>query len=266
MKKWLRIVLWILLAAGVTTALIFSYQQEQKKKIKNPKISIHVEGENTFLTEKELWDRLKFNSLVLDGQDNKTFNIEKIERTISRMTEVKNVKVFKNIGNRWFVKIELRKPIARIFNIYGQSYYIDEDGFMMNRSNLHTARVLIFSGFIKDKFSSKSVAQIINNDSLKSIKKIDEIYRISNYVCKDTLLSKLIGQVYLKKNGDFILIPLLGDQKIVFGSAYSEQKISEKFDRLRIFYEEGIPYEGWDKYDEISVKYEGQIVCRKRNK
>ena len=118
MKKWLRIVLWILLAAGVTTALIFSYQQEQKKKIKNPKISIHVEGENTFLTEKELWDRLKFNSLVFDGQDNKTFNIEKIERTISRMTEVKNVKVFKNIGNRWFVKIELRKPIARIFNIY----------------------------------------------------------------------------------------------------------------------------------------------------
>ena len=266
MKKWLRIVLWILLAAGVTTALIFSYQQEQKKKIKNPKISIHVEGENTFLTEKELWDRLKFNSLVFDGQDNKTFNIEKIERTISRMTEVKNVKVFKNIGNRWFVKIELRKAIARIFNIYGQSYYIDEDGFMMNRSDLHTARVLIFSGFIKDKFSSKSVAQIINNDSLKSIKKIDEIYRISNYVCKDRLLSKLIGQVYLKKNGDFILIPLVGDQKIVFGSAYSEQKISEKFDRLRIFYEEGMPYEGWDKYDEISVKYEGQIVCRKRNK
>jgi hypothetical protein len=37
MKKWLRIVLWILLAAGVTTALIFSYQHEQKKKIKNPK-------------------------------------------------------------------------------------------------------------------------------------------------------------------------------------------------------------------------------------
>ena len=264
MKKWLRIVLWILLAAGVTTALIFSYQQEQKKKIKNPKISIHVEGENTFLTEKELWDRLKFNSLVFDGQDNKTFNIEKIERTISRMTEVKNVKVFKNIGNRWFVKIELRKAIARIFNIYGQSYYIDEDGFMMNRSDLHTARVLIFSGFIKDKFSHKSVPEIINNDSLKSIRKIDEIYRISSYVCKDTLMSKLIGQVYLEKNGDFILIPLLGDQKIIFGSAYSEQEIKEKFDRLKVFYEEAMPYEGWDKYDEISVKYEGQIVCRKR--
>jgi cell division protein FtsQ len=77
-------------------------------------------------------------------------------------------------------------------------------------------------------------------------------------------MSKLIGQVYLEKNGDFILIPLLGDQKIIFGSAYSEQEIKEKFDRLKVFYEEAMPYEGWDKYDEISVKYEGQIVCRKR--
>jgi len=108
------------------------------------------------------------------------------------------------------------------------------------------------------------VPEIINNDSLKSIKKIDEIYRISSYVCNDTLMSKLIGQVYLEKNGDFILIPLLGDQKIIFGSAYSEQEINEKFDRLRVFYEEAMPYEGWDKYNEISVKYEGQIVCRKR--
>jgi cell division protein FtsQ len=57
---------------------------------------------------------------------------------------------------------------------------------------------------------------------------------------------------------------LIGDQKIIFGSANSELEIKEKFDRLRVFYEEAMPFEGWDKYDEISVKYEGQIVCRKR--
>ena len=264
MKKWLKILLWIFLGAGVITVFVFSNQQEKNKKIINPEISIHVEGENTFLTEKELWDRLKFLRLVFDGQQNNAINIHKIEKAIAQMTEVKNVKAYRQIGKKWFLKIELRKPIARIFNSYGQSFYIDDDGFMMNRSDLHTARVLIFSGFIKDKFSHKSVPEIINNDSLKSIRKIDEIYRISSYVCNDTLMSKLIGQVYLEKNGDFILIPLLGDQKIIFGSANSELEIKEKFDRLRVFYEEAMPFEGWDKYDEISVKYEGQIVCRKR--
>ncbi len=64
MKKWLKILLWIFLGAGVITVFVFSNQQEKNKKIINPEISIHVEGENTFLTEKELWERLKFMSLV----------------------------------------------------------------------------------------------------------------------------------------------------------------------------------------------------------
>jgi len=76
----------------------------------------------------------------------------------------------------------------------------------------------------------------------------------------------LIGQSYLEKNGDFVLIPIVGDLKIVFGPANSDKSVIDKFTRLKIFYKEGIPYEGWQKYTEINLKYDGQIVCRKRNK
>jgi len=27
-----------------------------------------------------------------------------------------------------------------------------------------------------------------------------------------------------------------------------------------------LPYEGWNKYDQINLSYDGQIVCRKKNK
>jgi cell division protein FtsQ len=134
----------------------------------------------------------------------------------------------------------------------------------MNRSSLHTARVLVFSGKIKDRFSPNSIFKIINNDSLKSIRNLDDIYRISNYVCNDPILHKLIGQVYREKNGDFVLIPIVGDQKINLGTANSDEDVNDKFGRLLDFYKEAMPYEGWNKYSEISVKYEGQIVCRKR--
>jgi cell division protein FtsQ len=73
----------------------------------------------------------------------------------------------------------------------------------------------------------------------------------------------LIGQVYLEKNGDFILIPIVGKQTILFGSAFSDEEVNDKFNRLKIFYKQGIPYEGWDKYNTIIVKYDGQIVGRK---
>ena len=259
----MKISLWILLAAGVSAILFIANQEESKKKYNNPKISIHVDGD-AFLTEPELIDRLKLHRLIQENDRVGNLNIRKIEFVISCMPEVKNVKVFKRIGNEWDIQLNLRKPIARIFNKSGQSFYLDEDGFLMNRSSLHTARVLVFSGMIKDRFSPNSIFKIINNDSLKSIRNLDDIYRISNYVCKDPILHKLIGQVYREKNGDFVLIPIVGDQKINIGTANSDEDVNDKFGRLLDFYREAMPYEGWNKYSEISVKYERQIVCRKR--
>jgi cell division protein FtsQ len=133
----------------------------------------------------------------------------------------------------------------------------------MRTSDLHTARVVVVTGYIPDKLNSISVPEIINNDSLKSIRKLDDVYRISNYVCKDPFLRSLVGQIHLKKNDDFVLIPLVGGQKIIFGSAHTDEEVKEKFDKLMIFYEEAIPFEGWNKYDEISLKYNRQIVGKK---
>jgi cell division protein FtsQ len=263
MKNWMKISLWILVAAGVVTILVFANNEENEKKYDIPEVSIHVDGD-AFLTEPELIDRLKLHRLIEQNQLVENLNIRKIEYVISRMPEVKHVKVFKRIGNKWDIQLILRKPIARIFNKLGQSFYLDEDGFLMNRSSLHTARVLVFSGFIKDRFSPNSIDKIINNDSLKSIRNLDDIYRISNYVCNDPILHKMIGQVYREKNGDFVLIPIVGDQKINLGTANSDADVKDKFERLLEFYKEAMPYEGWNKYSEISVKYEGQIVCRKR--
>jgi cell division protein FtsQ len=33
--------------------------------------------------------------------------------------------------------------------------------------------------------------------------------------------------------------------------------------RLKIFYKEGMPYEGWRKYETINLKYSGQVVCKR---
>jgi len=204
--------------------------------------------------------RKLFRSKMLANE----LNVHSIERAIAAMAEVKDVNVYKHLGAQWEIKLALRKPIARIFNTSGQSYYLDQDGFMMYRSTLHTARVLVFSGAIKDVYNPHLNCDFINNPNLKSSQKIGQIYRISNYVCNDPLMHQLIGQVYLEADGDFILIPLLGEQQIIFGSARSTKEVSDKFERLTHFYKEAMPHEGWNKYKEISVKYEGQIVCRKK--
>ena len=59
------------------------------------------------------------------------------------MPEVRRAQVYKRINNDWNIEIELIKPIARIFNNSGETYYLDADGKKMKRS-IYIRRVFSF--------------------------------------------------------------------------------------------------------------------------
>ncbi len=264
MKGWLKIIGWITFLTVVIYLLVKVKNVQKETIIEAPEIVISVKGENAFLTKDELLDRLERKGLIYHNQKYKELNPNAIEQFINEMNEVRNSKIYTNIGGTWKIEIELRKPIARVINKFGENYYIDEEGNKMPLSDLHTAHVLIVTGEIPDRLSGENFSEIINNDTLKSIRKLDDIYFISNYVCNDQLFHSLIGQVHRRGNGDFVLIPKVGGQKIVFGSALSKTEVEEKFKKLKVFYKEAIPYEGWNKYDEFILKYANQIVCKKK--
>ena len=263
MIVWIKRIAWGLFGIGVIVLLFMVQSTQWSNEAERPEIVIHVNGANAFLTEDELYTRLKRRGYIYEGQTKEQLKIAAIEEYIRSMTEVKHAKVFSMIGKGWKIDVIVRKPIARIYNRYDETFYLDEDGVVMKASNLHTARVVVVTGYLKDRITSVPVPEIINNDTLKSIRKLDDVYRISNYVCNDPLLQSLIGQIHLKKEGDFVLIPLVGGQKIIFGTAHDDEEVREKFDKLKIFYREAIPYEGWEKYEEINLKFRKQIVCKK---
>jgi cell division protein FtsQ len=68
-------------------------------------------------------------------------------------------------------------------------------------------------------------------------------------------------QIYVDENGELLLIPRVGDQKIVFGKT---DNIIKKFDKLSLFYRKGIVGNGWKKYSTINLKFKNQIVCTKK--
>ncbi len=264
MKKWIKITLWSLFTIGVIVLGVMVRKELRGQAVPTPEVVVHVDGENAFITGEELLERLRRERLLFEGQTRAELNTGAIEDYIASISQVRKVEVYQRISGEWKIDVEMRKPIARIYNLFGETYYLDNEGNTVETIPTHTARVLVFTGEIGDRATSNPVPEIINNDSLKSIRKLDDIYRISDYVCNDPVFHSLIGQVHLKKNGDFVLVPLVGDQKIIFGSAYTEKEVEEKFRKLKIFYKEAMPFEGWNTYSEISLKYRDQIVCKKK--
>ena len=264
MKHWMKISLWILVSIGTFVLMALVYSNQKTKVLKPPHILIEVDGENAFLTENELKLRLQRDNLIYPGQQFQNLDIDKVENYILNMNEVRTAKVYTQIGSDWNIQLKLRRPIARIFNRLNESFYLDMSGNTMLPSNLHTARVLVVNGDIPDQLNGKNVEEINSNPEWKKKFRLDDIHHIAAVVCEDPFLESLVAQVHLNEEGDFILIPQVGGHSINFGSAKNREEVERKFEKLKIFYTHGMPYEGWRKYKEVIVKFRDQIVCVKK--
>ena len=86
------------------------------------------------------------------------------------------------------------------------------------------------------------------------------MYKRQKLVNKSDFWKSQITQLHFYDN-EFIIIPRVGDHKIYFGELLN---INSKLENLFQFYTKVIPTKGWQKYKNVILKYENQIVCTKR--
>jgi cell division protein FtsQ len=149
------------------------------------------------------------------------------------------------------IVIEQREPLLRVLDNNGGNYYLDATGKKMPPSKNFAAHVIVATG---------NVSPYTPEFREKRRSTLKDLFNLTQALLADEFLADFIQQIHVNNAGDFILIPLVGDQKIVFGPA---RKIEEKLNNLRIFYLQGMPYEGWRKYETINLKYSGQVVCKR---
>lgn len=261
MKSWLKNTLWVLGGGVVLILMTFMRSSQSANLIGLPDIHIDMYEDMRFLSKDDILQRLSDKGFIRPGQTYDDLNCLEIESYLADLPEVKTVNVYSHLGGKWSIDVVLRQPIARIFNLDGSSCYLDKDGTLMPLSTNFSAHVLAVTGNINEIDFSKDVNTIINNDSLKTIEILDDLYRLSSYVCSDEFLSAQFTQVHINPYNEFELIPRVGDHRVLFGEA---ENIPGKFKKLELFYTEGISRAGWEEYDTINVMYANQVVCSRK--
>ena len=74
----------------------------------------------------------------------------------------------------------------------------------------------------------------------------------------DTFWNAQISQIIIDSDYSFELMPVLGQQRIIFGDT---SRMKEKFSNLFSFYKKVLNRIGWDKYDMLDVRFKGQVVA-----
>lgn len=258
MKNWMKNILWIMFIIGSWVLLVCVNSATEKRVVGLPRLDIELIDNMQFLTHEQLMNRLRNRHFVADSMTYAETDLLAIEQYIREMPEVKQVEVFSYVSGEWEIEVKLRKPIARIFNRDGSSCYLDADGTLMPLSPNYTAHVITVNGYINETDYSKNVNDIINNDSLKTIEILDDLYAISTYVCSDEFSSAQITHIYINEYNEFEMIPRVGDHRIMFGDA---SLIEGKFQKLEWFYTEGLNKAGWSQYDTINIMYKSKVFA-----
>ena len=254
MKHWQTIlvrVLWSI--AGATLIVLFVIAWKAKEEKKCSSIQIELVGENTaalFMDEKEILQIIHEQG-VKEGQAIGKLNLNTLEKYLKTIRWVKHVELFLDNAQVLQVKIEQRIPIARIFTASGNSFYIDKEGLQLPLKQLIVLRLPVFTNFPTDR-------QILSKpDSLL----LNDILHFTKAVQNDSFFMAQTAQVNIAVNGDFELVPSVGDHLVLIGSV---ENIEDKLNRLYTFYKKVWVQSGLNAYQVIDCRFDNQIVALKK--
>lgn len=247
---------WIAVAIAVGALAISAISSREASHVATvaPVILPLAEGE-ALVTEKELLDRLAASFTKPMGELSLAdIDVERVEAVLEGQAFVADADAFVDDDLQLNIIITQRVPLLRVIAENGQNYYLDENGIRMPLSESYTARVPVATGNIV----------LWSDDFMKHRdNQLRQLVELAHFLRTDDFLDALVEQVYINTKGELVLAPKVGDQVIYLGR-YHEKKTPERLRRLKTFYREGLPYEGWRKYKSFDLRFSDQVIARKR--
>lgn len=260
-KQIARLTGWVLSVIGLVVGLAFSDMETDRIPCTEIKIQVDHNSGNAFVTDADVMTMLMSKGDSLIGEPLVNIPIATYERMITNHPSIKKAEVYTQLNGTLAVSVQQREPVLRVMTSKSESFYIDEEGYVMPTSENYTARVPIASGNINDDlYRIRTVSFATLSDSLANITKLDDLYKLTLFLRQDKFWNAQIQQYQINGNNEIIMIPRVGKHKILLGDI---KNLEARFNKPWIFYQKGLNRTGWDQYHTINLKYKDQVICSK---
>ena len=252
LKKILVIMLWLGVASVSVVLLVAATQKHAGDVCKNVVVRIRSGEQGGYISEKEILNRVSGNKPeLLVGTKISMMRLSKLEALLEQHLWIHNAELFFDTKNILHIEIEERIPVARVFSVGGETFYVDEKGRQLPVNGNQIANVAVFTGF----------PQITYPLSTKDSMLLFQVRDMGAFMLKNEFWKAQIDQVHID-NYQMELIPKLGKHQILFGEGVM---IEKKFKRLMLFYRQIMKKTGWNYYSLLDLRYDKQLVATRRD-
>ena len=247
LKKIVRSTAWVMVLLAAVAFVEFRRGQRVCRQLV---VRIEQTDEHHFIERDDVRLLMTQQQMgPLEGTLLRKIDLKMLEKNVATNNYVQHVDVFHDLLGNVIVEARQNRPIARILQPRAADVYLGADGRLLPLSERFTARVTLLSGEYMDTLLRVNVPE----DSVGA-----QVLALVRHIEQDEFWRAQIAQIDMNQHANITLYPQVGKQRIDFGKA---DHLSEKFDKLAVFYDQILPRRGWNHYEQVSLKYENQIVC-----
>lgn len=240
MKRFLLVVAILVLLGYLVFATLYFKDSTQGKVCENFRVLVKDSINKQFIQTKDIDQLLKKAELHPVGKLLAEINTMEMEEAISANKLVKSVEVYTTHNGSIVARVYQRNPVMRIISHQDGSYYIDSERERMPTSLNHPVYLPLATGYITEEFAK------------------NELYDFVKYISNNPSWDAWIEQIVVNQTDKVQIIPRAGDFKVALGSL-DDYKI--KLDKLKLFIDKGLSTVGWNRYSEVNLEYNNQVVC-----
>lgn len=244
LRPWLFFGLSLLVIAYLVAAWMFTASASQERMCNGVLITVHDTADIHFVTPQELAAELGDLPQTARSTRLADIDIDSIERMLNHFDKIERVNVNLLSSGKILIDVWPMRPVARIFDLAGHSYYINRAGKRIEAQPGYFLDVPVIHGDFSSSFPATSLIPVID------------------YIENDPDWHDAISMIEARSPNDIILVPVIRGHVINLGDTTD---FADKFKRLKLMYSKVMSTKGWNFYKEISVKWKGQVVGLRRD-
>lgn len=258
MKKGLRIALTVaaFCLLGLICLAVHRMNEDRQRQLTCTGVKVEFADNFNFVTAADIESYLKKDYGAYIGQRLDSVDLLKVERILDAKSAILKTEAYTTPDGFLNVKVFQREPVVR-FQKGSIGFYADARGFLFPLQHNYTSQVPIIDGYIPVSVETGYKGEPKTD---KEKEWLEEVIALVNYMSSSRIWAENISQISVLKNGDLVMVPRKGKERFLFGRP---DHAESKFDRISKYYTSIVPEKGEDYYSTVSVKYNGQIVCRK---
>ena len=245
MNTALKVILLIGVIGYLTFAIIKVQQENTVEDVTCTQLDVEFldSVEEDFIEVSYIENLLAKHKISPEGQRISQINLGTIEEVLAESPYVIQSNCYYTADGKLCIQVTPRQPVLHVI-ADDDEYFLDRMGECMPVGKFNP-KLCVATGHVTRDFAHKQLTQL------------------GIFIHDNKEWNELIEQIYVDRHNIISIYPKVGNQAIMLGDATNYQ---DKFSRLALFYQEGLPKVGWNRYKTINLAFDGQIVCTKADK